>query len=515
MPIESDATSGRLGDVTLVRLVVGLEGEVDLQMKLVIRFDYGRLVPWVSRNDGELLAVGGSDLVVLRTPVAHEGRDLTTCADFPVRAGEEIPFTLSRGASHRAAPAGIDAQAALAQTERYWCEWAGRCNYEGEWRDNVVRSLITLKALTYAPTGGMVAAPTTSLPEQPGGNRNWDYRFCWLRDATFVLLSLMQAGYREEADSWRAWLVRAVAGLPSQLQPIYNVLGDRRIDEWCVPWLPGYDGATPVRIGNDAYSQLQLDTFGEVIDALHHARRRDLPGGDTSWPLQRALLEHLETLLESTDRGIWEVRGPEQHFTYSKVMMWVAFDRAVSAVKNFGLEGSIEHWRTIRDRLHAEICDKAFDPELGSFVQAYGSKQLDASTLLIPHVGFLPPDDPRVRGTLAAIDKHLVRDGFVHRYDTRTTEDGLPPGEGVFLACTCWLADNLVLQGRRAEARAIFERVLSVCNDVGLLAEEYDVAGRRQLGNFPQGLSHLALIGTAYNLREPQGPAKERTKHRR
>lgn len=498
----------------IARIVVGERGQIEFCTELVIRFDYGRLVPWVSRSpDGDLIAVAGPHLLVLRTPAAHRGEDFRTVSAFTVSAGERVPFMLSYGPSHLPVPSPTQPEAALHDAEAYWTQWAARCNYRGAHRDAVVRSLLTLKALTYAPTGGIVAAPTTSLPEQIGGPRNWDYRFCWLRDATFTLLALLQAGYSDEAESWRRWLVRAVAGHPTQLQPLYGLAGEHRLDEWEVPWLAGFGKSLPVRIGNAAAAQVQHDVFGEVMDALHHARRTGLSRWRDSWVLQRVLVEHLETIFEEPDRGIWEVRGDAQHFTHSKVMAWVAFDRAVSAVEEFGIDAPAERWRRLRAKLHAEICARAFDPELGAFVQAYGSKQLDASTLLIPIVGFLPPDDPRVVGTVEAIRTRLTVDGFVLRYNTGRTDDGLPPGEGVFLACSFWLIDNLVLQGRRAEANALFTQLLAVRNDVGLLAEEYDPRARVQLGNFPQALSHLALVDTAYNLREPEGPAKERAKH--
>ena len=499
---------------TIVRIVSGLEGKVEFEMDLVIRFDYGRLVPWVSRNDGGLIAVAGSDLLVFSSPVAHHGEDFRTVAEFTVKAGEEIPFTLTHGASHLPAPDPIDAKAALTRTERYWADWTSKCNYDGPWRDAVIRSLIVLKALTYQPTGAIVAAPTTSLPEQPGGVRNWDYRFSWLRDASLVLLTLLHAGYREEAEAWRAWLTRAVAGLPQQLQPVYSVTGDRRLDEWQIPWLTGYRGARPVREGNAAYAQLQLDSFGEVLDALHQARRSDLSPSSASWSLQKALVNYLETLRNVPDRGIWEVRGPDQHFTYSKVMVWVAFDRAVSAVEHYGLDGPADHWRRIRDELHKEICERAFRPDIGAFVQAYESSTLDASTLLIPLVGFLPPHDPRVVGTVDAIGKRLMRDGFILRYDPGEAKDGLPPGEGVFLACSFWYADNLILQGRLDEADRMFRRLVDIGNEVGLLPEEYDTKNEQFLGNFPQALSHLGLVGTAYNLHQFHGPARQRTKRR-
>lgn len=502
------------GNSSVVRIVSGLEGEIELRMDLVIRFDYGRLVPWVSRADGDLVAVAGSHQLVLRCPVDHHGENFTTVADFRVKAGEEIPFTLTHGASHLSVPPAFDANAALIETEKHWTDWTSKCRYDGPYREAVVRSLIVLKALAYHPTGGIVAAPTTSLPEQPGGVRNWDYRYCWLRDASMVLLTLLQAGYREEADAWRAWLTRAIAGLPQQLQPVYCVSGDRRLDEWEISWLPGYENSRPVRVGNAAYAQLQLDSFGEVLDAFHHGRRSQLAPSAASWPLQKALLTHLETLRDVPDRGIWEVRAPDQHFTYSKVMIWVAFDRAVSAVEHYGLDGPVERWREIRDSLHEEICQKAYNSDLGAFVQAYESPQLDASTLMLPLVGFLPADDARIVGTVDAIGKRLMHNGFIHRYDARETQDGLPPGEGVFLACTFWFADNFVLQGKLKEATRILERLLKIRNDVGLLPEEYDPENSRFLGNFPQALSHLALVGTAYNLHEFHGPARQRSKLR-
>lgn len=505
MPTEGHAPN-------LVRILRGLRGRVPLRMELAVRFDYGRQVPWVSRTEeGALLAVAGPHLLVLRTPLRHQGRAFATQADFTLAAGEEIPFVLTYGASHLEVPGPTAPGAALAETEAFWRDWAERCNYQGPWRDAVVRSLITLKALTYLPTGGIVAAPTTSLPEQPGGERNWDYRFCWLRDATFTLLSLMDAGYREEARAWRAWLERAVAGHPSQVQPIYSIRGEWHLREWEVPWLPGYGGAAPARVGNEAYAQLQLDAFGEVLDALQTACRYGLSPPAAAWPLQRAMTAYLEELVDRPDSSIWEMRGPPQHFTHSKVMIWVAFDRAVTAVERHGLDGPVERWRALRDRLHAEICTHGFDPELGAFVQAYVSKQLDAATLMIPLVGFLPAKDPRMVGTVEAIRRHLMKDGLVMRYNTSSRVDGLHPGEGVFLACSFWLADNLILQGRRDEGRALFERLVGLCNDVGLLGEEYDPASGSMLGNFPQALSHVALIDTAYNLQRVHGPARERS----
>ncbi len=506
MPVEGPTSS-------VVRLVTGIEGRVPLRMDLAIRFDYGRLIPWVSRVDDSLIAVAGPHLLALRTPVPHRGEDFTTVAEVTVAEGEVLPFSLSYGASYKPLPEAFDTSAVLRQTEDFWTGWSGQCDFRGPWRAAVIRSLLTLKAMTYAPTGGIVAALTTSLPERLGGERNWDYRCCWLRDATFTLLSLMAGGYREEAAAWRHWVVRAIAGKASQMQPLYSILGENRLDEWEVPWLSGFACSRPVRIGNAAFGQTQLDTFGEVLDALHHARRNGITPSEASWDLQKALLEHLTSVMDQPDRGIWEVRGEPRHFTHSKVMIWVALDRAVSAVENFGLEGPAEHWRRLRDQLHREICARAFDRECNAFVQAYGSKALDASSLLIPLVGFLPARDPRMLGTVNAIERELMAGGLVRRYDTAEGSDGLPPGEGQFLACSFWLADNLVLQGRRAAGRRLFERLLSVRNDVGLLAEEYDVETGRQLGNFPQALSHLALVGTACSLSGRRGPAQERSRH--
>jgi GH15 family glucan-1,4-alpha-glucosidase len=495
----------------LVRRVKGIRGALRMRMDLVVRYDYGRLVPWVSRDpDGALTLVAGPHLLLLRSSVPCHGEDLTTVAEFAVEPGESHFFSLSYGRSFAPHPEAFDPAAADRATESYWRKWAQRCNYEGRWRDAVVRSLLTLKALTYLPTGGMVAAPTTSLPELPGGARNWDYRFCWLRDSTFTLLTFLEAGYHEEAEAWRAWLVRATAGSASQVQPIYTVLGENRLDEWEVTWLQGYNGATPVRIGNAASAQLQIDVYGEIMDALHHARRGELTHNAASWGLQHALLEHLSAIIGEPDRGIWESRDKDRHYTHSQVMMWVAFDRAVRGVEEFDLEGPVEDWRATRDRLHAEICERGYDSELGAFVRAYGAKDLDAATLLIPLVGFLPADDPRVVGTVRVIQERLCDDGLVRRYDTTQVEDGLPPGEGLFLPCSFWLADNLILQGRLEEGEALFERLLAIRNDVGLLAEEFDTATRMQLGNFPQALSHLALIGTAYNLSSSRGPARTR-----
>jgi len=500
----------------LVRLVVGKRGRVAMRTELIFRFGYGSIVPWVSRlDDGSLRAIAGPDMVVLRTTVPLHGEGWTTVGDFTVGAGETAAFVLSYGPSHLGLPRRIDPVAALADTEAFWREWVGRCTYTGEWWDAVIGSLVTLKGLTYRPTGGIVAAPTTSLPEQIGGPRNWDYRYCWLRDATFTLLSLMDAGYFDEATAWRDWLLRAAAGSPKQVQIMYGLAGERHLREWEVPWLAGYGRSTPVRVGNAASGQLQLDVFGEVMDALYHARRGGQPTDMQSWRLQQALVAHLESIADQPDHGIWEVRGPRQHFTHSKVMAWVAFDRAVKSAEQFGLDGPLDRWRAVREHLREEICTRGYDAELGAFVQTYGSKSLDASLLQIPLVGFLPPEDPRVRGTIVAVEERLMSDGFVYRYDTELTDDGLPPGEGAFLACSFWLADNLALIGRYDDARALFERLLALRNDVGLLAEEYDPLSRRQLGNFPQAFSHVALIDTALNLSRTPAPEGKRPAEQR
>ncbi|MGH6930723.1 MAG: glycoside hydrolase family 15 protein, partial [Dongiaceae bacterium] len=425
-------------------------------------------------------------------------------------AGQMAPFVLTYMPSHLPMPKAIDAGAALADTEAAWRSWSGRCETAGKWSDAVSRSLITLKALTYAPTGGVLAAPTTSLPERLGGMRNWDYRFCWLRDATMTLLALMGAGYYDEARAWRDWLLRAVAGSPAQMQIMYGIGGERRLTEWEVPWLPGYEGAKPVRIGNAAHTQLQLDVYGEVMDAIHVAREGKISTTEAGWSMQRALIAHLETVWQQPDEGLWEVRGGRQHFTYSKVMTWVAVDRAVKDAERYRLEGPLDRWRALRQQIRDDVCRNGYDSEIGSFVQAYGSRQLDASLLLLPTVGFLPPTDPRVRGTVAAVERYLNVDGFVLRYNTERVEDGLPPGEGAFLACSFWLADAYILQGRHDDARRLFERLVGLCNDVGLLAEEYDASSKRMLGNFPQAFSHVALVNTAYNLTKTESPAARR-----
>ena len=487
----------------VLRIVEGLRGRVSMRMELVIRFDYGSIVPWVRRSGDVLVATAGPDTLELRTGIAVRGENLKSVAEFDIGEGERIPFALNYRHSHEAPAQAVDPEQALAATEREWREWSAGCKYEGRWRDAVVRSYITLKALTYAATGGIVAAPTTSLPEQSGGSRNWDYRYCWLRDATFTLNALLLAGYQNEAVDWREWLLRAVAGSPQDLQVLYSVTGARRLDEIEIGWLPGHAGAAPVRVGNAASRQFQLDIYGEVMDTLHIARASGLEPEPAAWRIQVALLHFLEEHWRRPDEGIWEVRGPRRHFTHSKVMAWVAFDRAVKDAERFGLDGPVERWKEARAAIHAQICDAGFDARRNTFVQSYGSPHLDASLLLIPQVGFLPPDDPRVRGTVEAIERELLVDGYVLRYSTETGVDALPPGEGTFLPCSFWLADCLVLTGRREEGEALFERLLAVSNDVGLMSEEYDPRGRHMLGNFPQALSHMALINTARLLTIP------------
>jgi len=491
----------RDGKSNIVRTVVGKRGRVAMQTEIVLRFDYGAIIPWVSRlEDGTLRAIAGPDMIVMRGDVELRGEGFTTVGDFTIAEGEQKSFVMTWGASHLEPPSAVDPGRALAVTEKFWTQWAAQCTYRGTWRPAVIRSLLTLKALTFQPTGGIVAAPTTSLPEQVGGVRNWDYRYCWLRDATLTLLALMDGGYFREAAAWRDWLLRAAAGSPEQVQIMYGLAGERLLREWEIPWLPGYENSKPVRIGNAAHEQLQLDVYGEVMDALHQARLGNIPESADAWALERALIKQLEQIWERPDQGIWETRGAPQHFTHSKVMAWVAIDRAVKSAEQFQLEGPVDHWRELRDRIHADVCQKSFDPELNSFVQSYGSKLVDASVLLLPLVGFLPPSDSRVRGTVEAIEKRLLVDGFVLRYDSAATDDGLPEGEGAFLACSFWLADNYLLLGRQDDALRLFERLLTLRNDVGLLSEEYDPALKRQVGNFPQAFSHIALLSTAFNL---------------
>jgi GH15 family glucan-1,4-alpha-glucosidase len=503
MPLRDEAAN-------LVRLVEGRAGSVTFTMDLRIRFDYGSIIPWVYRADGELLAVGGPDTLRLRTPVETRGEGYATTARFTVKAGQRIPFVLTWHPSQNAAPTPIDPERALAETRDWWRQWAGRSRYCGRWPEAVNRSLLVLKALTYQPTGGIVAAATTSLPEMIGGVRNWDYRFCWLRDATFTLYALMEAGYVDEASAWRQWLLRAAAGVPAQIHLMYGLRGERRLTELELDWLAGYEGSRPVRIGNGAHRQRQLDVFGELMDALYRAARAGLPEAAQSWNLQRAVIEYLGTIWTEPDHGIWEVRGPARQFTHSKVMAWVALDRAIKTVENFAASGPVDHWRALRDDIHRQVCAQGFDQARGTFVQSYGSPELDASLLMIPLVGFLPADDPRVRGTVAAIERELVEDGFVRRYQAAPEVDGLPEGEGAFLLCTFWLADVLALLGRRRDAEALFERVLAVRNDLGLLSESYDVQKRRLVGNFPQAFSHVGLVNTARNLSDAGGPAEDR-----
>lgn len=507
-----DFMSRRDGISDLVRIIRGIRGTVAMRTEIVVRFEYGSVMPWVSRQeDGRLQLTAGPDRLLLDTAIPLRGENCRTVGEFEITANEEAAFTLSWSPSFHAKPASLDATDALAQVESYWSKWTTGFKPAGEWASAVHRSLLTLKALSHRETGGIVAASTTSLPEKLGGARNWDYRFCWLRDATFTLYALLGAGFLGEAKAWREWLLRAVAGNPADLQIMYGVAGERRLVEYEVPWLPGYQDSRPVRVGNAASGQVQLDVYGEVLDALYVARRAGLSANSASWALECGLIAHLETIWDQPDNGIWEIRGGRKHFTQSKVMAWVAFDRAVRSVEEFGLEGPVDQWRMIRDTIHKQVCDRGFDAAQNSFVQSYGVTALDASLLLIPMVGFLPAHDARVRGTLAAIEHNLIRDGFVIRYHTSAGTDGLPPGEGAFLACSFWLADNYVLQGRYDEARDLFGRLLALRNDVGLLAEEYDATAKRQLGNFPQAFSHLALINTALNLMSTDGPAHQRS----
>jgi GH15 family glucan-1,4-alpha-glucosidase len=479
-------------------------------MELVIRFDYGSVVPWVRRMPHGISAVAGPDSLLLRTPVVVHGEQFRTVADFAVSEGERVPFDLTWCPSHLEATQDLEPDEALRQTEEWWQEWSARCTVDGPWQEAVQRSLITLKALTYRPTGAIVAAPTTGLPEQFGGVRNWDYRYCWLRDATFTLLALMNAGYQREARAWREWLVRAVAGRPDQIHIMYGLAGERRLPEMEIDWLPGFAQSRPVRIGNAAHAQFQLDVFGEILDATHQAWKLGIPLDDNAWRVDTALATYLETAWREPDEGIWEVRGPRRHFTHSKMMAWVAMDRAVKCIEQFRLAGPLDRWRAVRDAIHDDVCRHGFNADLGAFVQSYGSRLLDASLLMMPLVGFLPASDARVRGTVDAIQRHLVRDGFVARYQTTPDVDGLPPGEATFLLCSFWLVDNLELQGRHEEAQELFERLLSVRNDVGLLAEGYAPELGHLAGNFPQAFSHVGLINSALNLSRRLAPAVER-----
>jgi GH15 family glucan-1,4-alpha-glucosidase len=499
----------------VVRMVRGVRGRVAMQMDLAIRFDYGRTIPWVTSTDHELRAIAGDDMVTLRTKVRLRGVGMTTRGKFTVRKGEMVSFTLTNSSSLDKAPAVLPVEQALARTQRFWKQWSGKNKYSGPYAEAVERSLMTLKALTYRPAGGIVAAATTSLPEKIGGPRNWDYRYCWLRDTAFLLLILMQAGYVEEAVEWRKWLLRAVAGAPDQVQTIYGIRGERQIVEWEAGWLPGYEGSRPVRIGNAAVEQFQLDVFGEVVAALSRTPEAEDEIRVSASSLQAALANHLCDVWHEPDEGIWEVRGGARHFTHSKVMAWVALDRAIKHHEHYGRRGDVARWKKNRDMLHREICRKGFDKKLNSFVQSYGSKQLDASCLLIGLVGFLPPDDPRIVGTVEAIEKRLMKDGFkdgfVERYDTKKTKDGLSGGEGAFLACSFWMVTSLWLMGRKTDAKAMFERLLALRNDVGLLSEEYDPVAKRMVGNFPQALSHIALLHSAFamsGLWKPEPSAK-------
>jgi GH15 family glucan-1,4-alpha-glucosidase len=493
----------RSGDPVLVRIVEGLSGRVEVGTELVIRFDYGSAVPWVHRVDGTLVAIAGPNALRIDTPVDLRGEDMKTVGDVTVSEGDRVPFVVTWFASHLQPPEPVDAESALGAAESFWHEWAGRCGYTGEWTESVRSSIRTLKALTYEPTGGIVAAPTTSLPEWIGGVRNWDYRYCWLRDATLTIVALIDSGYLDEARAWRDWLFRAAAGDPADLQIMYGVAGERRLPEFEVDSLPGFEGSRPVRVGNAASEQVQLDVYGDVIDAFYTGRLHGLEASDHAWSLSVHLLDFLETAWRSPDAGIWEVRGPNRHFTHSKVMAWVAFDRAVRTSETWDRPAPVEHWRTIRDEIHADVCRNGYDFDVGAFVQSYGSKRLDASVLLIPLVGFLPAEDERVISTVDAVGRALNRDGLITRYEADVENvgvDGLPPGEGVFLPCSFWYAANLALLGRTAEARELFTRLLALRNDLGLLSEEYDPVAGRMLGNFPQAFTHLTLVACAYVL---------------
>ncbi|OPH81328.1 glycoside hydrolase family 15 protein [Nitrobacter vulgaris] len=510
MPLTHDEEK-----VDVVRIVRGVSGEVSMSMELILRFNYGQAAPWVRRRDYGLSAVAGPDAVELHTAIALVGREMTTTARFTVRKNEEVPFTLSYHRSHKMPHFVPDSSETMARTISWWQEWSKRCHFDIKhpiWRDAVIRSLITLKLLTFGPTGGIVAAPTTSLPETIGGSRNWDYRYCWLRDSALTLYALLNAGYREEAEAWRQWLLRAAAGHPEQLRIMYGIAGERWLPENEITWLPGYEESSPVRIGNEAVDQIQLDVYGELIETLYTAREAELAPLAEAWRLVGVLLDHLATIWRKPDNGIWEVRGEPRAFTHSRLMCWVAFDRAVKSVEHFGLDGPVDRWRELRDTIHADICENGFNPNRNSFTQYYGGKALDASLLLIPQVGFLPADDPRVIGTITAIEQDLVRNGFVLRYSTDQVDDGVGGEEGAFLACSFWLADAYVMLGRIDDASKLFESLLAIRNDLGLLAEEYDPIGRRLVGNFPQGFSHIGLINTAFNLIDATGPAQQRSK---
>ena len=491
----------------VIRLVYGVKGKVKMRTELVIRFGYGQTVPWVTRlNDGILCAIAGPQMLLLQTPVAMHGKDLTTVGELTIEAEDRIPFVLINAPSHLPPPQLPDPFTALEETDRFWREWSATCTPAGPYSEAVVRSLITLKTLTYMPTGGMVAAATTSLPQSIGGSRNWDYRFCWVRDATQTLLAFMSAGYIEEARAWRDWLARAVAGTPAQLQIVYGVAGERRLREWEVPWLGGYEGSKPVRVGNAAGDQLQLDVYGEMMNALYHARRSGLPESDPAWAIEQALLENLASIWREPDNGVWQARDGRRHFTYSKMMAWVAFDRGIKSAEEFGLPGPIDEWRHIRLEIHEDVCRKGFDAELGCFVQVYGTKELDASLLLTSTIGFLPPADQRVQATIHAIERKLMVDGFVRRNNTGGSDDRLSTDEGAFIACSFWMVEAYLLLGRHEEAERLFERLLKLRSDVGLLSEEYDPKRRRLLGNFPQALSHVSLVNSAHRLIRAKEP---------
>jgi GH15 family glucan-1,4-alpha-glucosidase len=495
----------------LVRIVEGVSGHVELEMDLTIRFDYGSIMPWLRRSGPRSFhAIAGPDAVEFVSPVDLENRDFHTRARFTVGAGDRLPFVLTWHPSHLTVQQQIEEPCrAIDETVREWRQWASRCTESGDGRDGIVRSLLTLKALTYKPTGGIVAALTTSLPEQIGGSRNWDYRYCWVRDATYTLSALVLTGYHEEAAAWVEWLVRAVAGTPSEVNIMYGLAGERRLPELILDWLPGYEGSAPVRTGNAAWEQLQLDIFGELMDTAWLALRNGIPISETSWNVFRKMTEHLQTIWDSPDEGIWEVRGPRKHFTHSKVMAWVAFDRALKVAERAGLDAPVTEWTAVRDRIHAEVCERGFDRAKNSFTQVYGEQALDASLLMLPLVGFLPVQDPRVAGTIAAIERELLVDGLVLRYDTHRTNDGLEPGEGVFLPCSFWLVDTYLLQGRQDDARRLFERLDGLRSDVGLLSEEYDPAARRLLGNFPQAFSHIAYVNSAFHFYAAVSPVRE------
>ena len=503
----------RPDQVDVIRIVKGIRGQVPMRTEVIIRFDYGHTLPWVRKRDYGFSAVSGPNAIAFRTAVPLESKDYTTVGEFTIGEGQAETFRLTWFPSHEDEPGDGDPLSMLSEAERRWRDWAGRCSSEGEWRDAVVRSLITLKALIYAPTGGILAAPTTSLPESLGGPRNWDYRFCWLRDSTFTLYALLISGYMDEARAWREWLLRAIAGHPQDTQIMYGVAGERMLTELEIPWLSGYEKSTPVRIGNAAHEQFQLDVYGEVLDTLHVARKYKLERNDDAWRLQTALMDFLESGWKQPDEGIWEVRGPRRDFTHSKVMAWVAVDRSVKEIRHGFGDGPIDRWLALRDEIHRDVCERGFDVERNAFVQYYGSKSLDASLLMIPLVGFLPAKDPRVVSTVAAIERELIYKGLVLRYPTETGVDGLPPGEGAFVPCTFWLADNYALAGRTQEAQDLFLRLLDLRNDVGLLSEEYDPALRRQLGNFPQAFTHVSLVNTAHNLMPAKGPAEHRSEH--